>query len=202
MKKGIIIGKNKSIETYPKDFHKDIFSFGLNHCAIIYNTTKAFTGHDDVLWFYYTKGWGHEKTVVINPLFENRKPANDYSDTLTFAWDFNNICANNFVEVEQLGIDYFVDFAIKGVNIPYPTFRTILHACIFYMLKKKFTDIYLCGCNLTMDTSKEVMSNFNYEKYFWEYAQRHLDRIILAAKKFNVNIYQCKDYEHYKSLRS
>lgn len=184
-----ILGKHPSILTFPKDFFKDKITMGLNHAAIMFDTTFAFTGHDNVLEDYKEAGINNNKIITWCPTVENSVNS-FYGDCIFMPTDKNgkfevNSYLKNLELTPEWLVELIVDKAISGdKTFPYTNWGTCLHCAIFYCLFNGHKEINLYGCNNT----KGTIEGFNDNDINVDYWKYHTDLIIKICNNKGIKI--------------
>jgi hypothetical protein len=175
--KAVIIGNS------PSGIVPDITgveSFGLNRAAITHKTKYAFAGHDDNLMEYERLGMFN--VVTIDPTFEGSP-----------RWKFPH-CGHiqqavpgsvfDMQEQRDSTILTMIQHAQRNEDVEYPNYWTILHLCIFYVIKLGFTEIDLVGCQC--DYEKYEHNSYDAEKA--PYMRLHTEKIIRLAATCGITI--------------
>lgn len=182
---------------YPKDFHNDYFSIGLNHIAFEFNTKYAFTGHKAVYEYYLENKISKDKIILINPLAEEESIIDTF-DYIEYDINDRNVFTYNYVYRDNKHFRHFLEAAINNESIPYPNYFSVLASAIYYLIKNKYNNIVLAGCN----GDRERVGNWehldeNPNEKMIKYRIFHQTKLIQIAKEYNINIIQCNNYNEY-----
>ena len=181
-----ILGKNKTIDTFPKDYFEGKVTLGLNHQAVKFNTSLGITGHDHVIDFWNESEYPERRWIVTDPTFEGR-------NHLGALRRINQKVKPEVMNLEkQSDEDIFENIAnaLSGChNCRYDNYWTILHLAIFWSIRQGFDKINLIGCNNTKGVSGDYteMQNIEYAKY-------HTERIIELADQVGIEIIWHKEF--------
>lgn len=189
-----IVGKNKSILTFPSDFFTGKNSIGINSAAILLRTSMAFSCYPMCVKDYLANGFTLGNIIGVHPSVtiadQRGKPdwPNLHPGTLNDPIYYDN---NTLGQLSMIPGE--VDRAMRGaVNKPYHNNATSLHLLIYWCILHKRYPLRLCGCNQT----QACMSGQNEypDAVKWAASQTYTRTMI---KEFNKHGDIIRYYEDY-----
>lgn len=203
MKQAVVIGKNKTIETYPRDFHKNLKSMviGMNDVFVDLDTEYGFAGHDVSINRYISQMKNIDNVIIVNPTFEGTKWKifKKTIDNKIYAAGELDADIYRLISKSDEHLHYYINAAKNKENIPYPNYNTVLFNVLYWLIKNDTYKVYLCGCNLLGEWTDTIShaSVGEVVRNSFAYARQHLDRFILIAKEYGIEIILCEDYTHF-----
>ena len=195
-----IIGKNASIETYPKDFFKDRFTIGVNSAASTFNTSLAFSLHPGVIG-----GLGNKfsKDKIVGLKFVGPTGTIPVDDEEDYPNGVEGLCSyigyDRLVYLERETVAPMVSAAARGEFLyPYRANKTALHLLMFWCICAGHKEINLFGVNNTVPCMSGVDFGWKGREEEVSKTRRELiAAIIFEAKRFPIFINWWKNYEDY-----
>lgn len=195
-----IIGKNASIETYPKKFFDGRFTIGVNSAAALFKTSLAFSMHPGVIG-----GLGDmfPKSRIVGLKFIGDigvLPADDEEDYPNGVDGLGSyIGYDRMVYLQKETVPRYVAAAVGGEHLhPYRINKTALHLCMYWCICEGHKEINMFGLNNTVPCMTGIDFGWKGREEEVSLTRRRLIReIILEAAKHGVRINWWKNYEEY-----
>ena len=197
-----IIGKNASIETYPKSFFSGRTTIGLNHAAYIYQTELAFSCYpfliSDLINLHHFSA-ARVVGITFNP------PNKCYPVTELHKPNFvpglgEYVGYDRTKWLEPQDIDGHLKEAVDGkLGFGYKARDTCLHLAIFWALSSGHREVNLFGCNHTKDSIK----GFEPDDPGVDFVAAGKNRVkvtrelVITAPRHGVKINWWKNYDEY-----
>jgi len=196
-----IVGKNKSIWTFPKSFFVTRESVGINHAAILYKTNWAFSPYPFMI-NEFMKTYRIEQLISVKMLEVFKDYHKNYTGDqwpnevpgLDHYIGYNNFKHPKMSEVEK----YVLEALAANFDYPYTTKHTSLHLIMMWCICKGYNEIGLFGCNNDTNSLYSVREDIGNDPEIAAQRLEFTTQIMNDGIKHGIQFKLWKDYNEYQ----